>query len=94
MIELSFVKLDTHASGPLSAVVSQARVDGCTQINGIQTYRHHISWHCLTSTHPIPVPTCRQNIIGSSASAPLNATKIVVKKVSDVDVWCMFRPEL
>ena len=28
-----------------------------------------------------------------SASAPLNATKIAVKKVSDVDV-CMFGPEL
>ena len=39
------------------------------------------------------VLTCRQNIIKSSASAPLNATKIAVKKVSDVDV-CMFRPEL
>ena len=32
-------------------------------------------------------------IINSSASAPLNATKIPVKKGSDVDV-CMFRPEL
>ena len=39
------------------------------------------------------VLTCRQNIINSSASAPLNATKIAVKKVSDVDV-CMFGPEL
>ena len=35
----------------------------------------------------------RQNIINSSASAPLNATKIPVKKVSDVDV-CIFGPEL
>ena len=35
---------------------------------------------------------CRQNVINSSASAPLNATKIAVKKVSDVDV-CMFGPE-
>ena len=39
------------------------------------------------------VLTCRQNIINSSASAPLNATRIAVKKVSDVDV-CMFGPEL
>ena len=39
------------------------------------------------------VLTCRQNIINSSASAPLNAMKIAVKKVSDVDV-CMFGPEL
>ena len=39
------------------------------------------------------VLTCRQNIINSSASAPLNATKIAVKKISDVDV-CMFGPEL
>ena len=39
------------------------------------------------------VLTCRQNIINSSASAPLNATTIAVKKVSDVDV-CMFGPEL
>ena len=38
------------------------------------------------------VLTCRKNIINSSASAPLNATKIAVKKVSDVDV-CMFGPE-
>ena len=30
------------------------------------------------------VLTCRQNIINSSASGPLNATKIAVKKVSDV----------
>ena len=37
--------------------------------------------------------TCRHNIINSSASAPLNATKIAVKKVSDVDV-CMLGPEL
>ena len=34
------------------------------------------------------VLTCRQNIINSSASAQLNATKIAVKKDSDVDV-CM-----
>ena len=39
------------------------------------------------------VLTCRQNIMNSSASAPLNAAKIAVKKVSDVDV-CMFGPEL
>ena len=39
------------------------------------------------------VPTCRQHIINSSASAPPNATKIAVKKVSDVDVR-MFGPEL
>ena len=39
------------------------------------------------------VLTCRQNIINSSASAQLNATKIALKKVSDVDV-CMFGPEL
>ena len=39
------------------------------------------------------VLTCRQNIMNSSASAPLNATKIAVKKDSDVDV-CMFGPEL
>ena len=32
-------------------------------------------------------------IINSSASAQLNAMKIAVKKVSDVDV-CMFGPEL
>ena len=38
------------------------------------------------------VLTCRQNIINSSESAPLNATKIAVKKVSDLDV-CMFGPE-
>ena len=36
---------------------------------------------------------CRQDIINSSASAPLNATKIAVQRVSDVDV-CMFGPEL
>ena len=39
------------------------------------------------------VLTCRQHIINSSASVPPNATKIAVKKVSDVDV-CMFGPEL
>ena len=39
------------------------------------------------------VLTCRQHIINSSASAPANATKIAVKKVSDVNV-CMFGPEL
>ena len=39
------------------------------------------------------VLTCREHIINSSASAPPNATKIAVKKVSDVDV-CMFGPEL
>ena len=39
------------------------------------------------------VLTCRQHIINPSASAPPNATKIAVKKVSDVDV-CMFGPEL
>ena len=39
------------------------------------------------------VLTCRQNIINSSASAPLNATKIAAKKDSDVGV-CMFGPEL
>ena len=39
------------------------------------------------------VLTCRQNIINSSASVSLNATKIAVKKVSDVDI-CMFGPEL
>ena len=33
------------------------------------------------------------NIINSSASAPLNATKIAVKKVRDVYV-CIFGPEL
>ena len=38
------------------------------------------------------VITCRQHI-NSSASAPPNATKIAVKKVSDVDI-CMFGPEL
>ena len=32
-----------------------------------------------------------QTIINSSASAPLNATKIAVKKVTDVDV-CRFGP--
>ena len=36
---------------------------------------------------------CRQNIINSSASTPLNATKIAVKKISDVDA-CMFGPDL
>ena len=35
----------------------------------------------------------RQHIINSFTSAPPNATKIAVKKVSDVDV-CMFGPEL
>ena len=39
------------------------------------------------------VLTCRQHIINSSASAPPNATKIAVKKVSDV-VVCMFGPKL
>ena len=39
------------------------------------------------------VLTCRQHIINSSASAPPNATKIAVKKVSDVVVY-MFGPEL
>ena len=39
------------------------------------------------------VVTCRQNTINFSASAPLNAKKIAVKKVSDVDV-VMFGPEL
>ena len=41
------------------------------------------------------VLTCRQHIIyiNSSASAPPNATKIAVKKGSDV-VVCMFGPEL
>ena len=32
------------------------------------------------------------HIINSSASTPPNATKIAVKKISDVDV-CMFGPE-
>ena len=39
------------------------------------------------------VLTCRQHIINSSANAPPNATKIAVKKGSDV-VVCMFGPEL
>ena len=39
------------------------------------------------------VLTCRPHIINSSASAPPNATKIAVKKGSDV-VVCMFGPEL
>ena len=38
------------------------------------------------------VLTCRQNIINSSASAPLDATEFAVRKVSNVDV-CMFGPE-
>ena len=46
----------------------------------------------MPSTYNL-VLTCRQNIINSSASTPLNATKIAVKKVSDVDV-CVFVPEL
>ena len=37
------------------------------------------------------VLTCRQNIINSSASASLNAAKIAVKKVSEVDVACSGR---
>ena len=39
------------------------------------------------------VLTCREHMINSSASALPTATKIAVKKVSDVDV-CMFGPEL
>ena len=39
------------------------------------------------------VLTCRQNFIKSSASTPLNATKIAMKKFSDV-VVCMFGPDL
>ena len=39
------------------------------------------------------VVTCRQITINSSASAPVNAKKIAVKKVSDVDVG-MFGLEL
>ena len=39
------------------------------------------------------VLTCRPHIINSSASAPPNATKIAVKRGSDV-VVCMFGPEL
>ena len=39
------------------------------------------------------VLTCRQHIINSSVTASPNATKIAVKKVSDVDV-CLFGPEL
>ena len=39
------------------------------------------------------VLTCQQTIINSTASAPPNATKIAVKKVSDVNV-SMFGPEL
>ena len=38
------------------------------------------------------VLTCRQTIINSAASAQPNATKIAVKKVSDVNV-SMFGPE-
>ena len=48
--------------------------------------------HCSQYIIYNSVLTCRQNIIYSSASAPLNATKIAVKKVSDVDA-CMFGPE-
>ena len=53
---------------------------------------------CITMVNCIiyiynSVLTCRQHIINSSASAPPNAIKIAVKKVSDVDV-CMFGPEL
>ena len=40
-----------------------------------------------------PVVTCRHITINSSASAPLNAKKNAVKKVSDVDV-IRFGPEL
>ena len=39
------------------------------------------------------VVTCRHTTINSPASVPLNAKKIAVKKVSDVDV-VMFGPEL
>ena len=39
------------------------------------------------------VLTCRPHIINSSASAPPNATKIAVKKSSEV-VVCMFGPVL
>ena len=43
---------------------------------------------------PLGAPFLRTtHIINSSASAPPNATKMAVKKVSDVDV-CMFGPEL
>ena len=52
--------------------------------------------HRLNTIRPT-IPQARQgkerNIINSSASAPLKATKIAVKKVRDVDV-CMFGPEL
>ena len=51
-------------------------------------YRSHLYNFSLYSS----VITWRKNIINSSASAPLNATKIAVKKISDVDI-CMFVPE-
>ena len=55
----------------------------------LQTHTHtRVSYSSIDS-----VLTCRQHIINSSASAPPNATKIAMKKVSDVDV-CMFGPEL
>ena len=53
----------------------------------------HRSFHMIYRPIYNSVITCRQNVINSSASAPLNATKIAAKKVSCVDV-CMFGPEL
>ena len=66
--------------------------NACRKKNDL--YRSFILERTQTSEYRYKtVLTCRQNIINSSASAPLNATKIAVKKVSDVDVY-MFGPEL
>ena len=68
------------------------RSDGRVEEGGGGGYRQADKWkpqlYIVDS-----VLTCRQRIINSSASAPLNATKIAVKKVSDVDVF-MFGREL
>ena len=56
-----------------------------------------LNWEDITATNRIPihnsVVTCRHIAINSSASAPLNATKIAVKKASDVDL-VRYWPEL
>ena len=55
-------------------------------------HRNHIYIHLYTPVYNSG-DTNRHNIINSSASAPQNTKKIVVKKVSDVYV-SMFGPEL
>ena len=58
-------------------------------LSGLPCVSEHV---CMCNLYN-SVVTCRHNIINSSASAPQNAKKIAVKKVSYIYV-SMFGPEL